>query len=347
MSETNVEISELYDAQSCDISAGNLSHPKLLGHNPKWVHAVSQGLNYKLFLLQAGPADCRSGKLPLALVSGPIFGKFLVSLPYVNTGGVYARTPEIASALVNSACDLADTCGVRYLELRHEMPVNHPRLNHERTDKFHMRLNLPATDAELDKSFKSKLRSQIKKCGTYNHKTTWGGLEMLPDFYRVFATNMRDLGTPVFSRKLFESIIRTFEGNAEFCVLHNENTPVAAALLVHSEGSTEVPSASSLRSWNRLGPNMWMYRRLLERAIERKSHTFDFGRSTKSSSTYKFKKQWGATAFPAVWQYYVREGNVEQMRPESETNQRMIRLWQTLPTWLTNVIGPTIVRGIP
>lgn len=347
LSATTVEITEYCDAHSCDITSSDLSHPRLSGHDPKWVQSISQGLNYKLFLLQSGPSVSPSGRLPLALVSGPIFGKFLVSLPYVNTGGVFASTPEIASELVDTACDLADRLKVRYLELRHEVPVDHPRLNHQRTDKSHMRLELPDTDAELDKSFKSKLRSQIKKCGTYNHKTTWGGMEMLPDFYRVFATNMRDLGTPVFSRKLFESIIRTFEGSAEFCVLHNDNTPVAAALLVHSEGSTEVPSASSLRKWNRMGPNMWMYRKLLARAIERKSHTFDFGRSTISSSTYKFKKQWGATAYPAVWQYYVREGNVEQMRPESQTNQKLIKLWQKLPTCLTNVIGPPIVRGIP
>ncbi len=347
MSATTVEITEHCDAHACDLISPDLSHPRLSGHDPKWVQSISQGLNYKLFLLRSGPSNAPSGRLPLALVSGPIFGKFLVSLPYLNTGGVYAGTPEIASALVDTACDLADRLNVRYLELRHEVPVDNPRLNHQRTDKFHMRLALPATDAELDQSFKSKLRSQIKKCGTYNHKTTWGGMEMLSDFYSVFATNMRDLGTPVFSRKLFESIIRTFEGNAEFCVLHNENTPVAAALLVHSEGSTEVPSASSLRKWNRMGPNMWMYRGLLERAIERKSHTFDFGRSTMSSSTYKFKQQWGATAYPAVWQYYVRKGNVEQMRPDSQNNQKLIKLWQKLPTWVTNAIGPPIVRGIP
>ncbi|MDC0317814.1 hypothetical protein OAM37_04715, partial [bacterium] len=105
------------------------------GHAPEWVQSVSQGLDYKLFLLQSGPVDSPSGRLPLALVSGPIFGKFLVSLPYVNTGGVYSRTPETAFALVDAACDLADRLKVRYLELRHEVPVDHPRLNHRRTDK--------------------------------------------------------------------------------------------------------------------------------------------------------------------------------------------------------------------
>jgi hypothetical protein len=96
LSETTVEITEFYDPQKCDISSSELSHPQLSGHDPKWLQSISKGLHYKLFLLQAGPSDSPSGRLPLALVSGPIFGKFLVSMPYVNTGGVYARTPEIA-----------------------------------------------------------------------------------------------------------------------------------------------------------------------------------------------------------------------------------------------------------
>ena len=110
---------------------------------------------------------------------------------------------------------------------------------------------------------------------------------------------------------------------------------------------TEVPSASCLRAFNRMNANMFMYQHLLFRAIERGSHTFDFGRSSKESGTFKFKKQWGALPYPAVWQYYVRQGNPEDLRPDSEGNQRLIRIWQRLPVWLTRLMGPTIVRGIP
>ena len=92
---------------------------------------------------------------------------------------------------------------------------------------------------------------------------------------------------------------------------------------------------------------MWMYRNLLRRAIERGSETFDFGRSSMDSGTYRFKKQWGAQPHPATWQYYIRHGSVEDMRPESATNQRLIRIWKKLPVWGTRLIGPSIVRGIP
>jgi hypothetical protein len=92
---------------------------------------------------------------------------------------------------------------------------------------------------------------------------------------------------------------------------------------------------------------MWMYWRLLERAIERGSTTFDFGRSSIGSGTYKFKEQWGAVAHPAVWQYYVRRGNPADMRPDSPNKLKLIRIWQRMPVWLTKSIGPGIVKGIP
>jgi hypothetical protein len=90
-----------------------------------------------------------------------------------------------------------------------------------------------------------------------------------------------------------------------------------------------------------------MYWHLLERAVERGQQTFDFGRSTVDSNTFRFKKQWGAVPCPAVWQYYVRRGSVGDMRPENSRYQKLIRIWRRLPLWVTQLVGPTIVRGIP
>ncbi len=90
-----------------------------------------------------------------------------------------------------------------------------------------------------------------------------------------------------------------------------------------------------------------MYRQLIRRSISRGNHTFDFGRSTAGSGTYKFKAQWGAVPHPAVWQYYVRQGSAEDMRPDSGGKQRLVSLWQRLPVSVSRMIGPHIVRGIP
>ncbi|MEO1526308.1 MAG: FemAB family XrtA/PEP-CTERM system-associated protein [Planctomycetota bacterium] len=325
----------------------NAELPRLAGHQAAWMNGLSRGLKHQGYIIRESDGDQTVGVLPLMFVRGPIFGKFLVSLPYLNTGGVWAQSQEVATRLIEAACELADELNVKYLELRGEHRVDHPKFNFERTDKVHMRLPLPESDEALMASFKSKLRSQIKKSGDYQLEFTFGGNELLSDFYDVFARNMRDLGTPVFSRQLFAEILAAFEGDAELCVVRNDSQPIAGGLLIHSEGVSEVPSASSLREFNRSNANMLMYRHLLRRAIEKGSRVFDFGRSSEDSGTYRFKSQWGAKPHPAVWQYYVREGDPNDMRPDAGGKKRLVELWQKLPVSVTRILGPTIVRGIP
>jgi serine/alanine adding enzyme len=318
------------------------------GLSQQWIEGLRHGFGHPTFhLVSRDMLGCWNGYLPIQLVKGPIFGRFLVSMPYVNSAGVWCTSELVQTALLDRAISLADELDVRYLELRSESELPHPKLTFVRREKMHMRLKLPASIDELDKSFKSKLRSQIKKASENDLSIRWGGQELLGDFYHVFAINMRDLGTPVFHIHLFRSILGEFNGQAEMCVVEKQGKAIATALLVHDDGITEVPSASSLRQFNSTGANMWMYNQLLQRAIARGSHTFDFGRSSEGSGTYKFKSQWNAKPSPAIWQYYLRKGSADDMRPDSSGNHRLIQIWQKLPVWLTRWIGPTIVRGIP
>ncbi|HVA51772.1 MAG TPA: FemAB family XrtA/PEP-CTERM system-associated protein [Pirellulales bacterium] len=314
---------------------------------PAWPTILRDALGHQSYCLCAKNDAGLAGYLPLALVSSRLFGRFLVSLPYLNSGGVVAENETVAARLIDRAVELADELDVRYLELRHERRHEHPALAHEVTSKLHMRLSLPDTVDALWNQLKAKVRNQVRKGREHNLTVLWGREELLADFYDVFSRNMRDLGTPVYSRRLFGAIVERLPQQAEFCVVRQGGRAVAAALLVHGQGITEVPSASSLRQFSATNANMLMYWHLLERAIERGQQTFDFGRSTADSNTFRFKKQWGAEPHPAVWQYYVRRGTVGDMRPENSRYRHFIRVWQRLPLGLTRLIGPVIVRGIP
>jgi FemAB-related protein (PEP-CTERM system-associated) len=316
-------------------------------HQPGWLDVFARGLRHVPYCVEAESGGETVGLLPLAYVKSILFGRFLVSLPYLNVGGVMADDRRTAAMLIDRAVELADALDVRYLELRHEEPIEHPALTRSLTSKVHMRLTLPRSADELWASFTPKVRNQIRKGRQQNFSIQFGGQELLDDFYAVFSRNMRDLGTPVFSRQLFAVVLARFPDSAELCVVRHQATPVAAAMLAHGRGMSEVPSASSLRSWNSTSANMLMYWHLLERAIQRSQTAFDFGRSTIGGNTQRFKKQWGALPEPAVWQYYVRKGDVDDMRLESGKYARAVALWRRLPVWMTRRLGPMIVRGIP
>lgn len=318
-----------------------------ISHHPAWLTVLKDGLQHRPFLLEVEREGTTVGHLALSFVQSRLFGRFLVSLPYLNSAGIRAADSQVAAKLVDRAVQIADELDVRYLELRHETHLEHPALTQQLTNKVHMRMNLPKSSDVLWDQLSAKVRNQVRKGRSHDLQVRWGGRELLGDFYEVFSRNMRDLGTPVYGRRLFEEILEQFAQRAELCAVYQKDRPLACALLLHGPGRTEVPSASSLRQYNGTNANMLMYWHLLERAVQRGQGVFDFGRSTIDSNTFRFKSQWGAHAEPAVWQYYVRRGEVGEMRPDNDRYQRWIRIWQRMPVAFTRIVGPWIVRGIP
>lgn len=313
----------------------------------RWLEVLQNGLKQVPYLLELHEGDQCVAKLPLSYVKSLLFGRYLVGLPYLNSGGVDLLEPEKASALIDAAKELTEQLDCRYLELRHEEPVDHPCFNAELTQKVHMRLTLPETEESMWDQLKSKVRSQVRKGLQYEYDPVWGGEELLDDFYELFCLRMHQLGTPVYSRRLFQSILEVFAEDAEICCVRDGQQTIASALLVHGRTITEVPSASSLVEYNSQNANMVLYWHLLARAIERGSSCFDFGRATRKSGTHRFKKQWGAEESPTAWQYFVRQGSADDLRPDSSKNQRRVEMWKKLPLCLTKIMGPKIVRGIP
>ena len=278
--------------------------PAPLSRDPAWLGVLRSAFQHDVYALEAVEGERTCGFLPLAFVRSLLFGRFLVSLPYLNTNGVVAEGDAPRRRLIDRAVRLADELRVRYLELRHEQRAEHPALNGSLASKAHMRLPLPSFPGPLWEGLPAKVRNQVRKGEKSGLTVARGGEELLPEFYSVFSRNMRDLGTPVYGVGLFAAALRQFPGDAELFVVRADRIPVAAALLLHGRGVAEVPSASSLRQYNGTCANMLLYWKLLERAVERGQEVFDFGRSTIDGPTYRFKKQWGARPAPAVWQYY-------------------------------------------
>ena len=62
-----------------------------------------------------------------------------------------------------------------------------------------------------------------------------------------------------------------------------------------------VPWAACLKEYFAFCPNMLLYWETLRHACVDGFRRFDFGRSTRDSGTYRFKRQWGAEEEPLFW----------------------------------------------
>lgn len=299
----------------------------------------------KTFYIYAQQQSHITGVLPLVLSSSLIFGRFITSVPFYNYSGILANDPHVAQLLYQKAQQIAQQCHAKHVELRHTYPVL-PDLDSHR-QKVRMLLEIPDSSDELWNSFKSKLRSQIRRAMKEDMDCIVGGAELLNDFYRVFAINMRDLGTPVWPKSLFRTVFTYFPENAHICCVYYQKKAVAAGFLLGFGDTLEIPSASSLRKYNSLSPNMLLYWNVLKFACEKNYHSFDFGRSSPDSGPYRFKKQWGAKEFPLHWQYWLADGSLPQLNPQSKKFQMAIQLWKKLPVSLANIMGPFISLKLP
>ncbi|MCA9743957.1 MAG: FemAB family PEP-CTERM system-associated protein [Deferribacteres bacterium] len=315
-------------------------------HHSNILRAIHDTFGHQTVSLAAKNQTGVIGTVPLVHMNSRLFGNFLISVPFFNYGGVCADNDEARQALIDAAVDEARIRDCVHLELRHTHR-QFEKLQHKQA-KVAMLLDLPESEEELWSGFKSKLRSQIRKPEKEGVTTKVGRLDLVDDFYHVFSMNMRDLGTPVYTKKLFINVLNAFPKSSWIIAAYKDDLPLAAGFLLGFRNTIEIPWASSLREYNRLAANMLVYWQSLKVAIENGFKIFDFGRSTPGEGTYKFKAQWGAEPLDLNWEYWLPEGQqIPDISPKNDKYQKAIRLWQKLPVPLTKVIGPSIVRNIP
>lgn len=284
------------------------------------------------------------GILPLVRLRSPLFGHYLVSMPYLNYGGPLGDDAAV-QALASEADAIAQRDRVRLLELRSAralplaLPVSHRKIT--------VVLPLEGGPDAVFNGFKAKLRSQIRRPAKEGVEVRMGA-DQVDAFYDVFALHMRDLGTPAQPRRFFRAIADTFGDEVWFAVAWLQGQPIAAGAGFRWADEFEITWASSLRAYNRTSANMGMYWALIERAAQQGLRRFNFGRCTPGSATHTFKRQWGAVDEPLWWyQGSGSGGDGGTPSPDSAKFRAAVQVWQRLPLALTKLIGPQLVRHIP
>ncbi|MGQ0834932.1 MAG: FemAB family XrtA/PEP-CTERM system-associated protein [Gammaproteobacteria bacterium] len=316
-------------------------------HRYGWRRVIRSVFGHETFYFAArSAAGGMVGVLPLVRLRSVMFGDFLVSLPYFNYGGALAQSADVRTRLLDAATDFARRLRVSHLELRHRCaePEGWP----VRTDKVSMLLRLPETPEQLWKNLTSKLRAQIKRPLREGAACAFGRAELLDEFYGVFAENMRDLGTPVYPQSFFRAMLAELPEATALAVVRLGGRAVAAAFMLRHRHTMEIPWAASLRRTNSLGVNVHLYWKLLEHATASRLAVFDFGRSSRDSGAYRFKRQWGAQPEQLYWHYWLRDGKtVPGLSPANPKYRAAIAAWRRLPLPVANWLGPRIVKNLP
>jgi FemAB-related protein (PEP-CTERM system-associated) len=318
-------------------------------HQLSWKCAIEQAYQHTCwYWLAVDSSNTVVGILPTTWVKSPLNRGNLCALPFCDVGGVLANTNDIAQTLIQKAISYCQQHNIPYFDHRISKVTTEGNMDVGNI-KVRMIMPLPETSEILFGGFKSKLRSQIRKAEK-NGLTASTGVDSthLNDFYQVFCRNMRDLGSPVHSKKWFEQIINAYGKQAIIANVHYKDQVIAAGIVLFIGNRACIPWASTNSDFNKLAPNMLLYWTLLKFANDFGCISFDFGRSTINEGTYRFKSQWGAKPQPLQWQRYSHSG---QLLPSNSSKASKLRklveqCWQKLPLGLSAIVGPKIRRYI-
>lgn len=314
-------------------------------HLSGWRTVVEKVLGWRTFSLTVHDDRGLRGVFPVSWVRSRIFGNCLVSSPLAVYGGVCADDGDAYNGLLKAGQDMATRLGVKYLEMRN------------RTEPFPSHLpgrDLYVTFTQDLSPGPDKLMQALPRDTRYAvRKSIKAGLEWTEDvslgeFYEIYAQSVHRLGTPVFSRKLFEVLRSVFPRHTRLFGVRKDKKAIAAVLCLYFRDQVLPYYAGALPEFYKDSPNNFMYWNLIAQSCGEGYKIFDFGRSKQGTGSFQFKSAWSMEVTPLPYRYaLVRATEVPHMSPVDRRFQLPVRLWKRMPFGLTKILGPPLIRRIP
>lgn len=312
-------------------------------HRIAWKLVVEEVFGHVPHYLVAHAAGVVRGVLPLFEVRGLRAGRVLLSVPHGTYGGICATDPAAASALLEAARDLGERLRVRYVELRQ---LSHPLPALPTCQPFVTFTRAIAADPDANfRALSAKRRNMIRK-GARHGLEIRRGWEPLAEFHQTYAINCHRLGSPPYSRRLFEAIRDRLGASAELLTVWHRAGLVAGSLSLFHGNRIMPYYTASLPAARTLAVNDFMYWDLMRTAGLSGYRLFDFGQSHAGSGSYAFKHYWGFAPEPIAHQYVLVRDHEPPLRDPARRDP-LVDVWKRLPLPLTKWLGPSLIRWLP
>ncbi|HUQ12825.1 MAG TPA: FemAB family XrtA/PEP-CTERM system-associated protein, partial [Novosphingobium sp.] len=271
-------------------------------HSTDWLAAVERATGHEAHALLCEERGEIVGFLPLHAVRSALFGHALVSTGFAVGGGILAGTPRVAERLAAAAEELAGRLACPTIELRGGVLPR--RRDWDEITGAHAGFSAPlAVDDEAQLlAIPRKQRAEVRK-GLANGLEFRVGRDARDraEHHAVYSESVRNLGTPVFPRALFEAVLDGFGDAADILTVRRDGAPLASVLSLYHRGAVMPYWGGGTSEARAARANDVMYYALMNHARERGCSRFDFGRSKVGSGAWHFKRNWGFVPQPLVY----------------------------------------------
>jgi FemAB-related protein (PEP-CTERM system-associated) len=317
-------------------------------HQIGWKNVIEKTYGHKSYYLIAEEDEHIRGILPLTLMQSRIFGNKLVSVPFGPYGGPCADNEIIEKALVAESKRLAVQLNVEYLELR-------ANLN---KDKFYDGLisnsRYLASFLELDSDPNTVLMEKLKRNKRKNiyksqqMQLSYKWTNETDDFYELFVSNMKDLGSPAHSQNFFNNIIFEFPESSKILVVIKDDKVIYSAFYLFFKETMINSWSSTLQIYRQHFPTDFGIWNAIKYGCENGYKYYDFGRSQKGSTNLEFKRRWSCESKELNYQYYLNKKKTAPNTTSSNPKRKTFaRYWSKTPYFVVKSVGQLIRKNMP
>jgi len=304
----------------------NALHPLTISDHPGLAGIIAKSFKWKTLRLYPEPG---------IIMDMVCTGKSLVSLPHFSYGSITNNTSsEIDWQQVLEKYALPRN--IAQMEIRQASPAETAR-----SLKTSSWLPLYNTLDEQLKGFSPNLRRKIRKGIRIGFYTRQGGLELLNDFWMIYAHHLDKLGSVAPPKRFFATLLKEYTvGNALIFILYKRDKVVGGAFNLAYKGFYENGWFATLHKYQKEYASYALHHAMIEHAIGLKCHTYSFGRSTTGSGVHRFKQQWGTKDVPLKWvQYPAQQVNLRKQTWLGE-------IWKLLPWPIRKYVGRYLAKWI-
>ena len=314
-------------------------------HLTGWIQVMQRAFGHACPWIVAEENGSIVGLLPLTHVKSRLFTTALISNGFSVYGGPLALSNEAHAALDAAVAELLSSTGAQYVEYRSRQRTRPDWAAKDETYVTFRKDIDPDADTNM-LAIPRKQRAMVRKA--FKFELSYNLSRDVDTFFTLYATSVRNLGTPVFPKKLFKALLDVFEGAVDVLTVQApDGTPLTSVLSFYYQNEVLPYYGGGTAAARLYAANDYMYWALMDSARERGCRIFDFGRSKVGTGAYSFKKNWGFEPQPLVYEYLLADGEtLPDVNPNNPKYRLLVNSWQKLPLPVANFLGPFISRSL-
>ena len=328
-------------------------------HLWEWGDVLCRTYKYGRHYLAVKEDEDIFGVFPCVFVKSLIFGKRLISLPFVEYAGPLLKNdmdPSTTKSVLTRLLDYSDRLSKKlkadYTEIRQPTQLLSPMLpsigfkSLQRHITF--RVDLTKEESKLWRDLNKKCRNSLRKAMKMGIKIEEIDLDGLEQYYDLYLGAQKRRGSPPHSFDFFRRVYNTFKpaGLLWMTLAMYNDKPIAGVMVFCFKDKLYWFGNVTNRKYASLNPTNLLLWHIIQRGIENNFRVFDLGQTREEDrGVYHFKSGWGGSE-TNLEDFVLSSKNVELPNPSQRKYVFLSRVWSMMPKALARRIGPKLIRGI-